>query len=336
MSDPAKILASELIQDSQCDTSMANGIRMVRVFIVSVSTEDAWQDPAQSGALLASGNGTPASWRTLEASLTNNIPKIYDKYSYFPSGTGSGMPKYELVCTRVWTSTESDKKIKVYSEWMSNSGTPLLVDSGFVQQSEGMLSLVQYNHDKFGGAIKVLYVPPGKTEAECLNTLPWHQAVLLDKQRAYLTRSYTGIASQDPYEKSQNILGSVDETTRTQLCTSFVWKKRPDGKYDVKLMFAEDLDGWDRIKVWTDQYGKVPVDIADNMGDITGFEHGPLPEEGGGGSITESSGVKINGAFRPNMYETFKVIKTGESGAESDFNLPYQIADQFPLPVIGA
>jgi len=240
-----------------------------------------------------------------------------------------------LVCTKIWTQTDSDKKFKVFTEWMDNSGVPLLVDSGFVAKSEGMLALVQYNHDKFDNTLTVQYTPSGVDSGTTSGDLYWNQCVLIDKYRPHLTRSYTGIASSDPYQKSLNVLGCVDQETRTQLCTAFLYGRRADGYYDVKLMFAEELDGWDKTKVWQDQLGRVPLDIAANLPSITGWENGPLAMDAPGGGKVESSGCRINGAFRPNMYDVFTVISGTESGYDHAENLPYQIADQFPLPQLG-
>lgn len=296
-----KVKYKEIISESSAEQTLANGIRVIRVFGVEN---------------LSGFDGEP-EFANLAAMTCTELPKLYDKMSYSLDENDEKI--YDLVMTKIWTKPDSHKINRIYTEWTMNSGVPMYLDSGFIMRNEGMLALQQYNHDNNGSGLRNLYVPPNMAYSDCSGKLPWDQSVLIDKMRPYLTRSYVGIATEDPYNRATAILGKVDKDTRTQLCTSFIYARRPDGFYDVKLMFAQELDGWDRVKVWKDQYGKVPQNIAEHMTEFVGWENGLSP-----------NGKSGNGIIRPVMYDYFN---TSGSWSGDYTVLPYEIASQFPLPI---
>lgn len=316
------VKVKELFEESQCEFTALGGLRLTRIFEFSGTNYDGnkWE-VAESGSSSASGTASPAAYKHLEAISDADIPKMYTKELYFPNGVDAGNP-WTIVCTRKWTRPDSTNYIRVYTEWQDSSGQPLLVNSGAVMNCEGMLSLVQYNRDINGSGINCLYIPAGGTMEMYSGNPQYNVNKLIDKYIPHLTRSFTVTVSSDPYHEVRAVLGRVDSGTRTQLVTGASWQKQGCGYYTVKLMIAEELEGWDKIAIWEGPLG-VPQDVASGVRDLAGWQNGPMH------GVQETK----NGANRPPMYDYFTVPTVPGTSGERD--LPWQIGDILELPYGG-
>ena len=320
------VIKKELFDESTCEWTALGGIRVTRVFEVSGYnyTNNSWDSQTGGGGTVASGTDSPAAYANLIAVSDAELPDIYEKQVFYPFGSdASGLgKKFNIVCTRKWTKPDSTSYFKVYTEWQDNSGQPLLLDSGAVMQCEGMLSLVQYNRDVNNSGIQCLYVPDGMSSGDASGNPQYNVNKLIDKYIPHLTRSFTVTVTTDPYHEVRAVLGKVDSGTRTQLCTGASWILQGCGYYTVKLMIAEELQGWDKIAVWEGPLG-VPKDVASGVRELCGWENGPLL------GVQE---IK-NGANRPPMYDYFTVPTV--PGTSGDRNLPWQIGEILELPYSG-
>lgn len=323
-------IEKELFDESTSEIGQ-NGCRLIRSYLLRVDTNPEWGSGGSGIVTQASGTAEPAAYRNLEAACGNTIPNYFDHEVYYPFGSsGDGYGKsFNLTCVRIWTQPLSNEVVRVNTEWIDNSGIPLHVNSGFILQGSSTTSIVQWNHDIHDSGIKVSYVPAGQDPAKYVGT-KYNPMVTVPKHLAHGSRVWVGIAGPtspwgSPQDVERNIRGCVDTYSRTWLCNQVDYRLRPDGNYDIRIGFIEspNQEGWDAVKLWTDEKGYTPGDIASGLTSTFGWENGPL-----------DSGTKSgNGWVRPAVYDTFWVISGSGTGWDSASNLPYHIADVFEYPL---
>lgn len=250
-----------------------------------------------------SGFTTDGWERIIEALNASGIPQIGDYYYGSPSlnyfGSGSKVVSRELT----ELSCAGNYQVLVKYEPPSYSSIEQVQPELTLDvQKNGTASLQEFDekHDIHGTPIR-MYFDPGGGRAK------YDEKIKLKIKKPVFIRNFQFKSNTKPENLAEDVIGKVS-SNKKWMGWSMSYTYRTDGGWNVTFQAAKNEQGWDPGDFFMNEEGKAPssVDVSAIYG------------TGGIGKLAGPGAGELNGATRPEMYETWD-LSSFPSSVQTDF-----------------